>query len=67
VTWRTSEELGDMLFFMGMIIDTLGTSFQEVAEANEAKLRARYGEKFNVEGFASRNLEKEREAMETKI
>lgn len=39
---RLREELGDVLWCLATTADALGLSLTEVAEANQAKLRARY-------------------------
>ena len=41
-------------------------SLSDINERNIAKLKARYGEKFNEDGALSRDLEKERVVLETK-
>jgi NTP pyrophosphatase (non-canonical NTP hydrolase) len=41
---RISEELGDALWCLAMTARHAGTSLEEVAQANVAKLRARYPE-----------------------
>jgi len=59
------EELGDLLWYIGITIDALGSSFEEVMEKNVKKLRARYKKgKFDAEDAEHRNLDKEREALE---
>lgn len=42
------EELGDALWCLAMVADTLGVSLAAVARSNESKLRARH-----PDGFAS--------------
>lgn len=58
------EELGDLLWYVAIACDTIGTSFEEIMERNIAKLKARYGEKFNEEGAINRDLKKERDLLE---
>ena len=60
------EELGDLFWYLGLICDTLKVSFEELQEANIAKLKARYGDKFTEEAALNRNLNKEKEALDSK-
>lgn len=53
------EELGDILWYIAIACDTLKISLEEVMEKNIAKLKARYGDKFNEEGAITRDLVKE--------
>ena len=57
------EELGDMLWYIGLAIDALGLSMDSVMIKNIAKLRARYPEKFDEHNAKSRDLETERRAL----
>lgn len=59
------EELGDVLYYIARTIDLLGTSFEEVMTINNAKLKARYGEKFSEQAALNRDLEKERKILES--
>lgn len=61
-----AEEVGDLFWYCAIICDSLGVSFEEIQEKNIAKLKARYGEKFNEEGALHRDLDKEREVLEGK-
>jgi len=58
------EELGDLMWYVAIACDAVGVSLEEVMEKNIAKLKARYGEKFNEEGALNRNLENERALLE---
>lgn len=60
------EELGDLMWYIAITCDTLNISLEEVMERNIAKLKARYGDKFNEEGALNRNLEQERNILENK-
>ena len=59
-----SEELGDLLYYISVCIDILGTSFEEVMEKNIAKLKARYPDKFTEDKAINRDLNTEREILE---
>jgi NTP pyrophosphatase (non-canonical NTP hydrolase) len=55
---KLKKELGDVLWYMAMLLDATDTSFEEVMEANIAKLRARYPEKFSTRDSVRRVDEK---------
>lgn len=58
------EEFGDILWFMGPALDTIGSSYEEVQKMNIRKLRARYPEgKWNKEDSENRDPGLETEAM----
>ena len=42
------EELGDALWCLAIVADTLGVSLSDVARANEAKLRDRHPDGFTA-------------------
>lgn len=42
------EELGDALWCLAIVADTLGVTLSDVARANEAKLRDRHPDGFSV-------------------
>jgi NTP pyrophosphatase (non-canonical NTP hydrolase) len=58
------EELGDALWYISVAINALGTSYEQVMERNLAKLKKRYGEKFNEQSANNRNLDEERKILE---
>lgn len=58
------EELGDLMWYMAIMLRELDLDFEEVLEVNIKKLKARYGEKFNSEGALNRNLDNERAILE---
>lgn len=58
------EEGGDMLWYLALMFDELGTSFEEEMARNNAKLKARFPEKFTQEGALVRDLGKERGILE---
>lgn len=57
------EELGDLMWYIGIACHALNTSLEEVMIRNIAKLKARYGDKFNEEGAINRNLSNERKIL----
>jgi NTP pyrophosphatase (non-canonical NTP hydrolase) len=50
---KMKKELGDVLYYLNIIAHLFGIPFEEVAEANNAKLLARYPEGF-VKGGGNR-------------
>lgn len=59
------EEIGDVLWYLALLCRGAGTTLDQVAERNIAKLRARYPEKFTSENALNRNLAAERAILET--
>ena len=58
------EELGDILWYMAIAMDELGTSFFEEQDRVIRKLRVRYPDKFNIVDANLRDLDGERRALE---
>jgi len=58
------EELGDVLWYCGILCDALGLSMNSVLQKNIAKLEKRYPEKFSPERALERDLEGERSILE---
>jgi NTP pyrophosphatase (non-canonical NTP hydrolase) len=59
------EEIGDIMWYLAILCDELGTTFEELADINIKKLSARYPDKFTSDKALNRDLEKEREVLET--
>ena len=59
------EELGDIMWYVGLACSELGVSLDEVMAINNAKLAARYGDVF-TEAALNRDLETERKILEGK-
>lgn len=58
------EEVGDILWYIAVLLDELGSSFEESMSMVIAKLRKRYPKKFTADRASERDLSQEREAME---
>lgn len=58
------EEAGDILWYLAILFDATGTSFEEEQARVIAKLRKRYPEKFTSYDAANRDLEGERKILE---
>lgn len=59
------EEIGDVLWYLALLARATGSSLDSIAEANVAKLRTRYPEKFTTHHAINRNLAAERATLET--
>ncbi len=64
------EELGDILWYMAILCDTMDTDFSELMDKNIAKLKSRYpdryspdGNRFSSEKAKNRDLEDEKAAL----
>jgi NTP pyrophosphatase (non-canonical NTP hydrolase) len=66
-TTNIKEEVGDVLWYLAILMDTLGIDFEQCMEANIAKLRNRYPEKYSHESALNRDLTAERQILETKL
>lgn len=60
---HASEEVGDQLWYVGVAVDVLQTTMDEVMTGNIAKLRSRYPEKFTEQHAVERDTKAERDAM----
>lgn len=60
------EEIGDLLWYIALIVDACGFDFASILDKNIQKLRVRYPEQFTEEKAEHRNLESERKALEQK-
>lgn len=58
------EEMGDLFWYLAILADTLGVEFEEIMESNIAKLKLRYGEKFDSARSQNRDLQGERRLLE---
>jgi NTP pyrophosphatase (non-canonical NTP hydrolase) len=59
------EELGDLLYYIGVAMDELETDFDTEQRRNIAKLQARYPSKFSEDAAVNRDLNKERKILES--
>lgn len=57
------EEGGDHFWYLGILANTLQTTFEDMQTRNNRKLRARYPEKFAERNAVERDLAKEREEL----
>ncbi len=59
------EEMGDLCWYMANLMRLMDSSWEEVWEINIKKLKARYPDGFEKARALHRNLEKERNILET--
>jgi NTP pyrophosphatase (non-canonical NTP hydrolase) len=60
---NVAEEVGDCLWYLSLVCDSLGLSLEDCAAANIRKLKARYPEAYSDERAGVRDLEAERKAL----
>jgi len=58
------EEIGDILWYIGMFCERLGFSMEQIMAQNIAKLKVRYPDKFTEQNAEARDLKKERIVLE---
>lgn len=61
------EECGDVLWYMAVLMDAVGSSFEDVMGVNIEKLRKRFPEKFEEATAINRDHASERELMDRMI
>jgi len=61
---NAAEEVGDNLWYVGLAIDVLHTTMNDILTMNHEKLRLRYPEKFTEFHAENRNLTAERVLLE---
>ncbi len=63
-TLNIREELGDLSWYISIVLDSIGSSWEEIWGMNIAKLQGRYPDKFTEHDAANRDLDAERETLE---
>lgn len=58
------EEAGDVLWYLALLLDTIGVPFEEAMDVNIAKLRERFPDKFGGFEALNRDLTAERQVLE---
>ena len=61
---NVKEEAGDILWYLAILFDAIGTDFETEMDRVIAKLQVRFPEKFTNEFAEERDLDKEREVLE---
>lgn len=57
---KVAKEVGDVLWYLSALCESLGLSLQGCAELNLAKLEHRHGKKFSFDGSAERHKREEK-------
>ena len=57
------EEVGDLLFYIELVLDECGYTLADARRANVAKLQARYGSAFSESRAINRDVNAERASM----
>jgi len=63
-TTNVQEEIGDLLWYLAIAMDAMGTTFEAEMERVIRKLRVRYPDKFNIVDANIRDLDAEVKALE---
>ncbi len=58
------EEIGDLMWYCALVLDSQGSTFEDAMERNIAKLKVRFPDKFSFEAANVRDLDAERKALE---
>jgi NTP pyrophosphatase (non-canonical NTP hydrolase) len=58
------EEIGDLSWYCALALTAVKRTMEECMQKNIDKLRARYGDKFTQAAALTRDLDKERKALE---
>lgn len=60
IDWeKVKGELGDVMWYVGLLCHTLGLSLEEIRQANVEKMHRRYPDGFEIERSVNREAEKE--------
>ncbi len=63
---NVKEEAGDILWYLAILFDAIGTDFETEQDRVIAKLKARFPDKFTEKDAFERNLDTERQVLESK-
>lgn len=66
-TVNVKEEAGDILWYLAILFDELGTDFETESTRVINKLKTRFPDKFTEETVYNRDLETERKSLEEKV
>lgn len=64
---NVKEEAGDILWYLAILFDEIGTDFETESNRVISKLKARFPDKFTEETVYNRNLDVERKILELGI
>ncbi len=63
---NVKEEIGDVMWYIAILLRELDLDFEDVLQVNIDKLKARFPDKFTEEDALNRDLDKERKILEGK-
>lgn len=63
---NVKEEIGDLMWYVAILLRELDLNFEDVLQVNIDKLKARFPDKFTEVDALNRDLEKERRILEGK-
>lgn len=58
---KVIDEVGDTLHYAALVLNAVGSTFDEAAEANQRKLKIRYPNGFTIADFDAKNKQLESE------
>lgn len=61
------EEIGDVMWYIAIYCNARGTTIEKLCEINNAKLKARFPEKFTQHHAINRDLDAERQILESGV
>ncbi len=64
---NSAEEVGDIMWYISILLDHIGIDWEQCMLANIAKLKKRYGDKYAHHAALNRDLEGERRTLEDKL
>jgi NTP pyrophosphatase (non-canonical NTP hydrolase) len=64
---NVKEEAGDILWYLAILFDAIGTDFETEQARVIAKLKARFPDKFTEKDVFERDLDKERKVLEYEV
>jgi NTP pyrophosphatase (non-canonical NTP hydrolase) len=56
---KVTDECGDLLFYVSVVLQSVGSSLEEAMIRNDKKLELRYGKAFSTEKFLNKDKAKE--------
>lgn len=62
---NVKEEIGDIMWYVAILLRELDLDFEEILQLNIDKLRARFPDKFTEEKALNRDLDTERQILES--
>lgn len=64
---NSAEEVGDIMWYLSILLDHVGIDWEQCMQANIAKLKKRYGDKYAHHAALNRDLDGERKTLEENL